>query len=129
LFSETSARNDGLVLAVDSVPSGNSRTKKCVSLAELLCVPAKVFKCGQRIPASGIYRVIHAQHRLPQEVKLVKGEVFPRCMECGEVVRFRMVRLLTEVNGLREKIILNAIPEIPKEEAAPIPELQKEDAA
>jgi hypothetical protein len=82
-------------------------------------MPKKVFKSGQRIPASGVYCVSHTKHRLPHEVTLVKDEIFPRCMQCGNVVRFRMLRAIKELNGLREKIVLNAIPEIPEfEEAA-----------
>ena len=36
-----------------------------------------IFATGETIPESGIYRVIHSEHRLPLQVTLHKGEVFP----------------------------------------------------
>lgn len=50
------------------------------------------FETGSLIPASGTYRVIHAAHRLPSEVSLVRGEKFPRCAKCSEAVIFQLVR-------------------------------------
>jgi hypothetical protein len=49
-------------------------------------------KTGQQIPDSGIYRVTHQQHRLPHEVTLLKGETFPRCAKCGDMVEFELVQ-------------------------------------
>ena len=50
------------------------------------------FNTGQTVPHSGIYRVIHAGHRLPHEVTLVAGEVFPRCCKCRDAVQFEVIR-------------------------------------
>lgn len=44
------------------------------------------------MPTTGIYRVIHAEHRLPHEVILVAGEQFPRCSKCGALVSFELMR-------------------------------------
>ena len=41
---------------------------------------------------SGIYRVIHQRHRLPHEVTLIAGDVFPPCAQCGDHVRFALTR-------------------------------------
>jgi hypothetical protein len=51
------------------------------------------FSTGATVPASGIYQVIHAPHRLAIEVALFKGETFPKCGRCSEVVLFRMARI------------------------------------
>ena len=50
------------------------------------------FETGSVIPENGTYRVIHAAHRLPTEVTLVKGEKFPRCAKCADAVRFTLVQ-------------------------------------
>jgi hypothetical protein len=55
------------------------------------------FSTGELVPASGIYSVAHAPHRLFAEVAMFKGEVFPRCASCSDLVTFRLLR---EFNGL-----------------------------
>jgi hypothetical protein len=50
------------------------------------------FRTGESITRSGIYQVIHRKHRLPHEVTLLKGQIFPRCAKCHDEVRFRLVR-------------------------------------
>ena len=49
-------------------------------------------RTGSTVPESGIYRVSHSQHRLPQEVTLLKGQAFPRCSRCAEDVVYELVR-------------------------------------
>jgi len=51
------------------------------------------FATGATVPASGIYVVAHAHHRLSAEVALFKGETFPKCGRCLEVVHFRILRV------------------------------------
>jgi hypothetical protein len=46
------------------------------------------YTTGQQVAASGIYTVVHRQHRLPHEVTLLKGETFPRCAKCGDLVEY-----------------------------------------
>src|SRR5258708_19615265 len=53
---------------------------------------AEQFKSGKKVSSSGIYRVSHRRHRLPHEVTLVAGDVFPPCARCGDQVRFTLVR-------------------------------------
>jgi hypothetical protein len=55
---------------------------------------APLYKGSDTIPDSGIYRVIHAQHRLPHEVTLIAGQTFPPCAKCHADVRFELVRVL-----------------------------------
>lgn len=50
------------------------------------------FNTGQTVPHSGIYRVIHAGHRLPHEVTLLAGQIFPRCSKCKDAVQFQVIR-------------------------------------
>jgi|SRR5205085_5665085 len=49
-------------------------------------------RTGCTIPQSGIYRVSHPQHRLPQEVTLLKDHFFPRCSRCSEPVYYALER-------------------------------------
>lgn len=47
-------------------------------------------KPGEVVPCSGIYRIVHAEHRTEHEGTLLEGEVFPGCTVCGEKVRFQL---------------------------------------
>ena len=53
---------------------------------------SKKFNTDDTVPQSGIYRVMHAGHRLPHEVTLLAGQVFPRCSKCKDYVQFEVVR-------------------------------------
>jgi hypothetical protein len=50
------------------------------------------YKPGEVVPASGTYRVEHESHGLMHEATLMKENFFPRCRECKDAVRFRLVR-------------------------------------
>jgi hypothetical protein len=51
-----------------------------------------VFKSGDRVLNSGIYRVVHdPAHEEPHEVTCLYGKRFPRCRAC-EHARFMLVR-------------------------------------
>jgi len=78
---------------------------------------AKTYKSSETIPASGIYCVVHAQHRLPHEVTLIEGQVFPPCAKCHDEVRFELVRTLPALERERRgSVSLYAIPVIEEEE-------------
>jgi hypothetical protein len=65
------------------------------------------FRSGDAIEETGIYRVCHTRHRLPQEVTLLEGERFPRCARCREDVLFYLVRaarLAEEPAGFRVRL-------------------------
>jgi hypothetical protein len=64
------------------------------------------FKTGDQIEASGIYKVVHREHRLPHEVTLLRNETFPPCSKCKNKVRFELLR---PVNVEWGKIVLNEI--------------------
>jgi hypothetical protein len=49
------------------------------------------YQTGQTVGKSGVYRVIHAGHRLPHAVTICKGESFPRCAKCADLVTFELV--------------------------------------
>jgi hypothetical protein len=54
---------------------------------------AELFKPGAKVKKSGIYAVVHDDnHADAHEVTCVSGKVFPSCGECGEDVRFRLVK-------------------------------------
>ena len=54
------------------------------------------FRPGERVSHNGIYRVYHHSHRLMHEVTLCAADVFPRCKQCGDQVRFELLRTLKQ---------------------------------
>ena len=52
--------------------------------------PPPKYKSGDAVPASGIYEVTHAKHRLMHHVTIVKDEAFPKCRKCGTAVTFSL---------------------------------------
>ena len=46
------------------------------------------------MPNSGIYSVLHLDHRSPHEVLAIQGEEFPTCRVCKTEVRFLVAHLL-----------------------------------
>jgi hypothetical protein len=52
-----------------------------------------VYKPGEKVPRSGIYRVVHDPvHIQEHEVTAVFGDTFPPCNHCGQHPRFTLVR-------------------------------------
>ena len=79
---------------------------------------ATTYHSSEKIPTSGIYCVIHAQHRLPHEVTLLEGQVFPPCAKCHDEVRFELVRELPSLGRERRgSVSLYALPVIEEEDA------------
>jgi YjzC-like protein len=75
------------------------------------------FNTGQTVPQSGIYRVTHAGHRLPHEVTLIAGEIFPRCSKCKDAVQFEAVRHATLAQADRSfKIVVYELPVVEEED-------------
>lgn len=65
-----------------------------------MCSEADCFATGATVPASGIYVVAHAPHRLTAEVALFKGEIFPKCGRCAEAVNFSMARVFRGLDAI-----------------------------
>ncbi len=60
------------------------------------------FKPGDKVPASGIYEVIHDRldgddHALPHQITAIAGTLFPPCRVCREWVGFRLHRAAERV--------------------------------
>jgi len=51
-----------------------------------------IFRTDDPFPASGIYSVFHAPHRLESTVALFKSELFPKCSRCNSPVTFEPIR-------------------------------------
>ncbi|HLK52708.1 MAG TPA: hypothetical protein VKU42_04585 [Candidatus Angelobacter sp.] len=51
----------------------------------------RIYKPGQTVPRSGIYKVLHAEHRLPHRASFKAQEKFPQCGQCAAHVRFELV--------------------------------------
>lgn len=49
------------------------------------------FHSDEIIAETGVYQVIHKEHRLPLEVILLQDAKFPRCAKCEEPVIFELV--------------------------------------
>jgi hypothetical protein len=56
------------------------------------------FQAGQIAPATGVYLVRHRTHRPAHEAILLKNETFPRCNQCGDSVRFQIIKALASVS-------------------------------
>jgi hypothetical protein len=69
------------------------------------------YKTGHRIPQSGIYRVLHSEHRLPHDVTLLTGEDFPRCAQCGNDVQFELVRAAPDIKNRDFHVVVYELPE------------------
>jgi hypothetical protein len=50
-----------------------------------------IYKPGQMVPRSGIYKVLHAEHRSPHRASFKAQEKFPLCSQCASHVRFELV--------------------------------------
>jgi hypothetical protein len=60
----------------------------------------EIYKPGDKVPASGIYKVIHDKnHAQEHEVTAVFGEPFPPCNGCGANPRFTLVRAAHHINN------------------------------
>jgi hypothetical protein len=68
------------------------------------------FRCGDKIVESGIYRVIHREHRLPHEVTLHRDQLFPRCMQCDDSVYFELLHGAPEDSPNHFNVVLYALP-------------------
>jgi hypothetical protein len=75
---------------------------------------AKGLRTGCSIPESGIYRILHLEHRLPAEVTLLRNQPFPRCSKCSEPVYFELVRSAPTVgsDGNGFMVALYGLPEL-----------------
>ena|SRR5438105_12375310 len=69
------------------------------------------FLSGEVVPKSGIYKVTHTQHRLPHEVTVLSGQIFPPCAKCGNAVIFKLLRVIQD-SDTPFTITLHQIPEI-----------------
>jgi len=49
------------------------------------------------VPKAGIYKVSHAQHRLPHKATFKAHEKFPLCHKCDSQVRFELLVPVEEV--------------------------------
>jgi hypothetical protein len=71
---------------------------------------------GQKARESGIYAVIHAEHRHDHEVLAIRGEEFPSCLACGREVTFHLVRPIPhmtydiDLSGPRLSLLKSARP-------------------
>ena len=45
-------------------------------------LPAEQYVPGLNAPVSGVYRVIHHEHRPVHNVVIIRGDVFPSCRNC-----------------------------------------------
>ena len=65
-------------------------------------MPDNVYRPGDPVPQTGVYRVAHEEHRTDHEATLLDGGQFPQCTRCGEKVRFQLVRAAARIHGDRD---------------------------
>jgi hypothetical protein len=75
------------------------------------------YRTGLKIPSSGIYLVRHKEHRLPHEVTLLKGEIFPTCAKCNNAVQFELLFGVADPALFPFRVVLNSLPELEAEES------------
>ena len=80
---------------------------------------SQIYRAGEPIPESGIYRISHSEHRLPHEVTLLRGQRFPKCEKCGELVEFELMKGVPHIgSGANFRVILFSLPVFEDDEAA-----------
>ncbi len=89
---------------------GKGRKLRLVASRSRVRKAEKQFRCGEKIPENGIYRVVHRSHRLPHEVTLLRDQLFPRCIKCEDSVYFELVRSAPDLPQTSFKVALYAIP-------------------
>ncbi|HTW83950.1 MAG TPA: hypothetical protein VMD91_07785 [Candidatus Sulfotelmatobacter sp.] len=63
-------------------------------------VMGKVFKPGDKVEASGIYKVTHdPAHTQEHDVTVIYDKKFPPCNKCGNRPRFKAVRLARHIDS------------------------------
>ncbi len=74
-------------------------------------VEATGFHHGDTIPRTGLYKVEHSEHRLPAQVTLRKGEIFPPCSACDASVLFSLLKAApAESDDKVFKVVLYSLP-------------------
>ena len=59
----------------------------------------KLYKPGQVVPKAGIYKVLHAEHRLPHKATFKARDKFPACSKCAAKVRFELMAAAEDSAG------------------------------
>ena len=57
----------------------------------VLSISDSRLRSGDRAPSSGVYRVIHVQHRKSHRVIMIRGDDLPPCRFCKDQVAFELV--------------------------------------
>jgi len=55
------------------------------------------YRPGQMAPATGVYLVVHNEHRPDHDAVLIRGEEFPSCRTCKAAVRFIVQRQASHI--------------------------------
>lgn len=72
-------------------------------MAGMSATKGDVFKPGDIVKQSGIYRVVHDPvHHKEHEVTCVYGKKFPPCRNCGRHVRFVLERAAMHIENHKE---------------------------
>ncbi len=72
-----------------------------------------VYRPGDIVPTSGIYRIEHYRHRLMHEATLKQDTRFPLCRTCKKQVRFSLIGTVRgKVLPFRPTEILEDYPDV-----------------
>ncbi len=92
LFTSLSTSHHSLDTAPLNVRLGASMTATAYS-------EQKIYHPGHHADTTGVYRALHLRHRMPHELTVIQGEVFPQCKKCGDRVRFELVHAAPRLKG------------------------------
>jgi hypothetical protein len=84
-------------MAFDSESESHSGEGFLVPPAAKLEDSQTIFRPGEAVRIKGIYRVLHYAHRLPHETAVLVLKRFPNCNQCGDAVRYQLVRSVGEL--------------------------------
>jgi hypothetical protein len=76
-----------------ATPEVNPFTRRCIRRRNLMRanLTVQMYRPGEEVPKSGIYKVSHCGHHHDHEVTCLSGEPFPECQQCGGMVQFSLL--------------------------------------
>jgi hypothetical protein len=80
-----------------------------------------IFRTDERVPASGIYSVSHARHRLAGTIALFRDETFPKCNRCDDPVTFTLIHWVPALDYLSDPgVRISLVELVPLEDDTPL---------
>ncbi len=78
----------------EATATGRTTVENAVMMKGSAVRDARSFKPGQLVPISGLYTVVHQNHRAEHQVLAIRGDEFPACRICKGEVRFHPMQVV-----------------------------------